>query len=321
MALKITRAADPVTVSRITACIYGAPGTGKTSVGFSAERPLLLDFDRGIHRAVGRGDAVQVGSWADVKAITADDLADYRTVIVDTAGRALDVLALDIMRRDAKMGTGGALSLQGYGRLKAEFSAWLKMLTGAGLDVVLLAHVEEQRKGDETIERIDAQGASKAEIYKSADLMGRLIVQGGKRVLTFAAADTAYAKAPPGIEAYPVPGAGALPGFLGRVLADTKAAINALSAKATELQQQVAAARAEFEALDAAGLSAKVAELAGADPMIRDALRAVAKGRGLRWDKEVGGFVAAAPDPLAGHAALPNPQKAPDPQTEAEVAP
>jgi len=292
MALRITRAADPVTVSRITACIYGAPGTGKTSVGFSSERPLLLDFDRGIHRAVGLGDAVQVSTWADVKAITADDLADYRTVIVDTAGRALDVLALDIMRRDAKMGMGGALSLQGYGRLKAEFSSWLKMLTGAGLDVVLLAHVEEQRKGDETIERIDAQGASKAEIYKSADLMGRLIVQGGRRVLTFAQADTAFAKAPPGVDSYAVPSAGALPGFLGRVLADTKSAINALSAKATELQAQVAAARVEFEALDAAGLTAKVAELAGADPMIRDALRAVARERGLKWDKDAGGFVA-----------------------------
>lgn len=112
--------------------------------------------------------------------------------------------------------------------------------------------------------------------------MGRLIVQGGRRVLTFASTDTAFAKAPPGIDSYAVPGAGALPGFLGRVLADTKSAINALSARALELQQQVAAARAEFEALDAAGLSAKVAELAGADPMIRDALRAVARERGHR---------------------------------------
>jgi hypothetical protein len=116
-------------------------------------------------------------------------------------------------------------------------------------------------------------------------------VQGGKRVLTFAAADTAYAKAPPGIEAYAVPGAGALPGFLGRVLADTKGAINALSAAATELQAQVATARAEFATLDAAGLSAKVAELKAADPMIREALRAVAKDRGLKWDTAAGGFV------------------------------
>src|SRR5690606_38238567 len=51
MALKITKASDPLTVEQLIVCIYGPPGLGKTTLGFSARKPLLLDFDRGAHRA------------------------------------------------------------------------------------------------------------------------------------------------------------------------------------------------------------------------------------------------------------------------------
>lgn len=96
MALRITRAADPIKVERINMVIYAAPGLGKTSLAFTADAPLLLDFDRGSYRAANRQDVVQVESWADVAGMTGDDLAPFKTVIVDTAGRALDTLAVDI---------------------------------------------------------------------------------------------------------------------------------------------------------------------------------------------------------------------------------
>ena len=155
MALKITRSADPITVERLNLCLYAPPGIGKTSLAFTASNPLLLDFDQGSHRAANRKDAVRVSSWDDVAGITADDLAGYDTVIVDTAGRALDILSADIIRKDPKKGYGGSLNLQGYGVLKAQFTAFLKLLNGFGKDVVLIAHMDEQRNGDEVIERLD----------------------------------------------------------------------------------------------------------------------------------------------------------------------
>ena len=92
MGIKIIPASTPITVSTICVVIYAVPGSGKTSLAQTASRPLLLDFDRGAHRSANRKDTVQVSAWSDVTAIGADDLNDYDTVIVDTAGRALDTL-------------------------------------------------------------------------------------------------------------------------------------------------------------------------------------------------------------------------------------
>jgi hypothetical protein len=194
--LKIIKSSDPISVERVNLCIYGPPGLGKTSLAFTAESPLLLDFDNGAHRAANRKDTVRVQSWGEVAELDRDDLAQYSTVIVDTAGRALDALTADIIRRNPKMGRGGALSLQGYGQLKAEFVAWLKLLNSFGKDVVLIAHMDEQRNGDEIIERLDVQGGSKNEIYKAADAMGRLTIRDGKRLLNFSPTDAAFGKNP-----------------------------------------------------------------------------------------------------------------------------
>ena len=283
MAIRITRAADPVTVDRLTVCIYAQPGIGKTTLGFTADRPLLLDFDRGIHRAAVRGDAVQVSRWSDVRDMTAADLDPYGTIIADTAGRALDSLAADIIRRDPKLGYGNALNKQGYGRLKSEFAAWLAFLHSTRKDVILLAHMDEQRNGEETVERIDAAGSSKAEIYKQADLMGRVVYSAGQRVLTFRQSESAFAKAPPGVDAYTIP---TPPGdLLARVIRDAKAAMNAIGEEGRKRWIAQEAQRAEWAEASVEVLT-DAARAGGMDPSLRRILADVAKARGLAWDRE-----------------------------------
>jgi hypothetical protein len=229
--LKITRAADPITVERLNTVIYGPPGLGKSSLAFTAEAPLLLDFDNGSHRAVNRKDVVQVGTWADVAGITADDLAPFKTVIVDTAGRALDAITADIIKTDPKGHKNGALTLPGYGTLKTRFITFLKLLNSFGKDVVLIAHMDEQRNGDDLIERLDVQGGSKGEIYKAADAMGRLVMVNGKLQLKFSPSDAAFGKNPGQLPVLDVPHADSpdFDGFLGRVIQQTKDRLNELS--------------------------------------------------------------------------------------------
>lgn len=231
MSLKITRASDPIKVERLNMVIYGPPGIAKTSLAFTSEAPLLLDFDNGSHRAANRKDVVRVSHWSEVAGITAEDVAPFKTVIVDTAGRALDALTGDIIAANPKHGRGGALTLQGYGELKSRFVSFLKLLNGFGKDVVLIAHMDEQRNGDDVIERLDVQGGSKGEIYKAADAMGRLVIEGGQRKLKFSPTDAAFGKNPGQLDPLSVPHfeSPEFEGFLGRVIQQTKDRLNDLT--------------------------------------------------------------------------------------------
>lgn len=307
MTLRITRATEPIETKRITMCLYAVPGIGKTSTASTAEKPLLLDFDRGSHRVKNRGDVVQIEKWEDVLSITAEDLSPYRTVVVDTAGRALDTLTPKIIAADAKMGRGGALTLQGYGKLKSEFVAWLKMLHGFGLDVILISHSDEKQNGDDMIERLDMQGASKNEIYKSADVMGRLYLKGGKRTLNFSPADTAFGKNPANLPPIEVPDFGSEPHFLAGVIAQIKASLNELSAA----QTAAAALQADWKArIDGAAtaddFTALMEPARASDETVRDNVKRlllkIAKEKGFLLAKDASKFESAPAKPGAASA-------------------
>ena len=298
MALKITKATDAIEVKNITVCVYAVPGVGKTTLGFTAEKPLLLDFDQGSYRSGNRGDVVQVASWSDVANITADDLAPYKTLIVDTAGRALDALTVDIINTNPKLGRGGALTLRGFGELKARFIAWTKMIRSFGLDVVLISHADEQRSGDEIIERLDIQGGSKNEIYKAADVMGRLYLSQGKRILNFSPTDTAFGKNPAQLPPLEVPHYAENPQFLAGVIAQIKAELNKQSESQKEVASMLAYWKAKIdEAKTADDFSALIPQTQELDERVRDnvkrLLNKVAKSKGFQFDKKTGKFSAA----------------------------
>ncbi len=223
--LKIIKATEPLTVDRINICIYSPPGLGKTTLGFTAEDPLLLDCDNGSYRAANRKDVVSVASWADIATISATDMAPYKSIIVDTAGRALDFLTAEIIASNPKMGRGGALTLQGFGELKAKFTAWLKMLKMSGKDVILVAHMNEERNGDDVIERLDVQGGSKAEIYKSVDAMGRIYMRNNERFLDFNPRENSFGKNPCSLPVMPFSIENGK--FLAEVIATIKERLNA----------------------------------------------------------------------------------------------
>lgn len=297
MALRIIKSTEPLTIEQLVLCIYSPPGIGKTSLAFSSEKPLLLDFDGGAYRSGNRGDIVPINSWSDVSSITADDLAGRKTLIIDTAGRALDCLTADIIQGNPKLGrSGGALTLQGYGELKSRFIAFTKLVRSFGLDIVLLAHSDEQRgNGDDLIERIDVQGGSKNEIYKAADVMGRLRIANGRRLLNFSPTDTAFGKNPAGLSELAVPSFAEEPQFLAGVIERIKSALNRLTAE----QQESAKTLTEWQdKLNAAetpeSLNALIPTASEAPESVRDnvarLLVKIGKAKGWEWDKDAKQF-------------------------------
>lgn len=180
MALNIVTSVQPLNVHNIIALIYGDPGIWKTSLAFTADKPLLFDFDKGAYRAYNRKDSVQIANWYEVAKFSAKELEPYNTIIIDTAGRALDMIADSLKGDSRNTRKDGQLSQQGYGSLAGIFNNWLKMLRSMGKDIILLAHTAEDKNGDDIIKRPDMVGSSKREVYKIADIMGYMTTQNSR---------------------------------------------------------------------------------------------------------------------------------------------
>lgn len=177
--------------NKIKGLIYGQPGTGKTTLGLSAPKPLLFDFDNGVHRVnfahLDGVDTVQVSSYQDfIDVIEKEDLSPYETLLVDTGGKCLDFMGDYIIKRNSKMGkANGTLTLQGYGERKAEFSALNRKISSMNKHVIFIAHRETKTEGDETRYIPQFGGSNYDSLVTELDLVGYLEANGRDRIITF----------------------------------------------------------------------------------------------------------------------------------------
>lgn len=293
MSLKIVKASEPMPISNIVLTMYSQPGLGKSSLAFTADKPLLLDFDHGAYRAAKRGDSVSIASWSDIEGMNASDLEGYSTIIVDTAGRALDSLAQNIIEGNPKMGRAdGTLTLQGFGALKGRFAGWQSFLRSQGKDIVLVCHMDEQKNGDDTMERIDAQGSSKNEIYKSSDAMCRIRMDAkDNRYLDFDPRQGGFGKNPAQLPRIPFVHPDKNPNLLSEVIAQIKDSINKLSegqAEAVKDQEEWDASVAEADCLNAVNLLVGLSKERKLPKAHKASLAEKAASLGFVFDKETG---------------------------------
>ena len=188
MAIEIIDGAD-VAVANIVATIFGPPNIGKTSLACTARDVVIFDFDRGLHRAQNRSgkDVIIVPNWEKINSLIESDVAKYSTIVVDTAGTCLDVLATYIMKKNDRLGSGGSLTIQGWGVLGNHFKGWLNMLRSYGKDVVLISQLREEVRKEETVYRLEVPGQSRNRITENSDIMGFYSAnRAGERILSFA---------------------------------------------------------------------------------------------------------------------------------------
>lgn len=300
MTVDILKATDPITIDTVTILIYGDPGSGKTSLAFSADTPLLLDFDKGSYRSEFRQDTVQIAKWSDIEGLAEADLEPYSTIIVDTAGRCLDVLAAEIMREEPKYRTRfGQLTLPGYGALKGRFAAWMESLRASGKDVVLIAHGKEERKGDDLILRPDIMGGSYGEVFKLADAVGYLWMRNRERTLEWDPQERMVGKNPAQLAPVQVPDLHQEPHYLASLLDRIKASMGSISEEGQRVRAEVEQWRPRIEGADSAeALNGLIDELAATNGSLSDPAKAQLKALlrkrstdlGCPWDKDAKRF-------------------------------
>ena len=199
MGFKVISKTDAIKTETLIALIYGDPGIGKTSLAFTTNHPLLLDFDGGVQRACYRQTTVRVNKWTEV--MDFQNSSEFKemapkTIIIDTAGGMLDNYVAEYVKGEDPKNKrrGGELSLQGYGAMKdvfAQFKTWAKMQK---VNLVFISHTTSMEEGDNTKFIPKITGGSYDILRQECDLIGYLTSNKNKRVIDFNPTDSHIGK-------------------------------------------------------------------------------------------------------------------------------
>ena len=186
--------------STIKALVYGQPGLGKSTLALSTPNPVLFDFDGGIQRVNGafQCPTLQVQNWTEVLQALQElekEPNDFKTIVIDTAGKMLDYMSTYIIQQDNRLGKrDGSLTLQGFGARKIMFINFLKRVSMMGKHVIFVAHEREEKDGDIRIVRPEIGGSSAGDLIKELDLVGYMQAIGNKRTISWTPQEKFYAK-------------------------------------------------------------------------------------------------------------------------------
>lgn len=299
--MRIIKANEPIPIEHPIFLLFGQPGICKTSLGYSAEDPLLLDVDQGAHRAVNRRDTLAIGNWADVVELMQNPgaLDSYKTVVPDTVGRVLDMMTAAILAENTKWGYAGNLNQQGWGVLKTRFRTWMSTLRSFGKDVVLIAHEKEEKDGDIRIVRPDITGGSYGEVLKIADFVGYIQMVGKQRILDFSPTDRWIGKNPANWEPFKVPAPEKAQAFMADLMTRGRLALGTISTAGAQIAEQVddwRAAIAAYTTPDECNRAIpEIAKLSPtAAPQVKKLLMDRAKALKFTFDRKLNAFVAPA---------------------------
>lgn len=236
MALSVIRPNEAMQVNAIKLYIYGDPSMGKSTLGMTAEDALIIDTDKGSYRTgvLRRADVQYAETWTQVNCLTEEDLAPYKTIVIDTVGRLLDMVKAELASKKGNTKSDGALHLQAQGKANNLFQGFVNRIISYGKNVVFIAHATEDKDDDKVIHRPDLGGKNRQEIYRLSDCMAYFTNDYNDknklvRFLMFSRGDNYHAKDCANLRNVEVPDLASNPNFLGDLITHIKDTLNTLT--------------------------------------------------------------------------------------------
>ena len=241
MALEIIAPNEPMPVNAIKVYIYGDPSMGKSSLGMTTRKALIIDADKGAYRtgALRRAPVQIAENWIQVANLTEQDLEPFDTIVIDTIGRLLEMVRSHLANDSRNTKGDGSLKLNVQGTANNIFQTFVNRMIGYGKNVVFLAHATEDKDDDLVIRRPDLGGKNRQEIYRLSDCMAYFTYEANQkgssnRVLKFGWGANYHSKDCPNLGNVNVPDLADNPTFLGDLIESIKTHLNTLTPEQRE---------------------------------------------------------------------------------------
>lgn len=236
MALEIIAPNEPMPVNAIKVYIYGDPSMGKSSLGMTTRKALIIDADKGAYRtgALRRAPVQIAENWIQVANLTEQDLEPFDTIVIDTIGRLLEMVRSHLANDSRNTKGDGSLKLNVQGTANNIFQTFVNRMIGYGKNVVFLAHATEDKDDDLVIRRPDLGGKNRQEIYRLSDCMAYFTYEANQkgrsnRVLKFGWGANYHSKDCANLGNVNVPDLADNPTFLGDLIDSIKTHLNTLT--------------------------------------------------------------------------------------------
>lgn len=180
--MKIYNTGDASIKPSIIMMVYGEGGVGKTTFASSSPNPILADCENGAKYFGLRGIKINVAlieKWGDMREFI--DLAKsdkFDTIVIDPIGELMDKLKrYMIAMGDTKLvQKDGSPTMSGWGWIKKTMKDFINVLRDTNKNVLLIAHLQEDKDEDRIIKRPKIETKISDDIVNMVDIVGYMTV-------------------------------------------------------------------------------------------------------------------------------------------------
>jgi AAA domain len=251
MSLRIIEPTEVINVQHLIMLLSGQPGICKTSLAFSAENAILLNYDTktALARAVNRGPSINVQTIELQEQLEKDYsiIEPFDTVIIDPVGELVNLMKASIMKENPKLAYAGDLIPKGWGTLGNRFRTWMTTMRAMQKNLLFISHNKEDKSGDTVYNRPDIAGGSKDQVIRLCDFVGFIYMLGRDRILDFNPTDTWFGKNPAQWPAFRIPAPEKARTFMAQLFKKGREALSQASEASAIIANQVDDWRAAIE--------------------------------------------------------------------------